>query len=102
MVLCLLWWWYKYWTGQRVVYIQYINNYKARPKPVYKPRPQINYNTTNNYVNRTPQTYYTVYKKNLDQATVNAKIWKDKYDKEKIVKANKKRTINQQLETIKK
>ena len=34
--------------------------------------------------------------------TVNAKIWKDKYDKEKIVEANKKRTIDQQLETIKK
>ena len=34
--------------------------------------------------------------------TVNAKIWKDKYDKEKIVEANKQQTIDQQLETIKK
>ena len=72
MVLCLLWWWYKYWTGQRVVYTQCINNYKAKPKLVYRPRPQINYNTTNNYVNRTPQTttqipqtYHTIYKKIL-------------------------------------
>ena len=34
--------------------------------------------------------------------TINAKIWKDKYDKEKIVEANKQQTIDQQLETIKK